>query len=287
MSNELILSFPVLKDDGGDFLESIRYTVDATQGASNGKLYITHTLKGQSFISQLLRDGKAKFSVSLLYKDNAERQSSVCDECSYDEDVKEASAEQIVDIDYNYAPEITPYIVIMENKSVVADSNSGLADFWQTEVFEIPAFSKLAHHSKLEFSSGNVSSLMWKEINEDYKSGTIKTSVIATSGEGEQPIKVVCAKDVYDELDRGFSGQLDAGSVVRKSIVTQILCHVYAHMNNLKDKETDIHSGLLKHMETVVENTGEDWMSDGNFNASFAATGMVPYEIEVLNRERG
>jgi len=287
MSDELILSFPVLKDDGGDFLDSVFYIVDATQGASNGKLYISHTLKGQSFIVKLLRDGKAKFSVSLFYKDNAERQSSVCDECNYDEDMQEVTGEQILDIDYNYAPAITPFIVIMENENIIVDSNSGLTDFWQTESFELPAFSKLAHHSKLEFSSGSVSSLMWKEINEDYKSGTIKTSVIATSGEDEQPIKVVCSKDVYDELDRGFSGQLDAGSVVRKSIVTQILCHVYAHMNSLEDKETDIHSGLLKHMEAVEENTGEDWTSDSNFNASFAATGMVPYEIEVLDRERG
>jgi hypothetical protein len=42
---------------------------------------------------------------------------------------------------------------------------------------------------------------------------------------------------------------------MRASIVTQILCHVYAYMNNLEDKETDIHSGLLEHMRTVKEKT--------------------------------
>jgi hypothetical protein len=49
---------------------------------------------------------------------------------------------------------------------------------------------------------------------------------------------------------------------MRASIVTQILCHVYAYMNNLEDKETDIHGGLLEHMRTVKEKTGQDWEND-------------------------
>jgi hypothetical protein len=58
----LILSFPVLKYGGGDFLDGISYVVGATQAQNNRKLYITHTLKGNSFICQLVKDKKAKFS---------------------------------------------------------------------------------------------------------------------------------------------------------------------------------------------------------------------------------
>jgi hypothetical protein len=37
----------------------------------------------------------------------------------------------------------------------------------------------------------------------------------------------------------------NAKTAMRASIVTQILCHVYAYMNNLEDKEADIHSGIV------------------------------------------
>jgi hypothetical protein len=53
-----------------------------------------------------------------------------------------------------------------------------------------------------------------------------------------------------------------------------------AYMNNLEDKEADIHSGLLEHMRTVKEKTGQDWEND--LNASFTATQMVPYAIEAM-----
>ena len=46
MSDELILSFPVLKQDSGDFLDSITYAVDAVQLQNNRKFVVTHTLKG-------------------------------------------------------------------------------------------------------------------------------------------------------------------------------------------------------------------------------------------------
>jgi hypothetical protein len=55
-------------------------------------------------------------------------------------------------------------------------------------------------------------------------------------------------------------------------------------MNNLDDTETDIHSGLLQHLETLEKETGQDWKSE-DFNASFAATKMFPYAIEALNNE--
>jgi hypothetical protein len=58
-------------------------------------------------------------------------------------------------------------------------------------------------------------------------------------------------------IQNHYKGVIDnpnnAKTAMRASIVTQILCHVYAYMNNLEDKETDIHGGLLEHMRTVKE----------------------------------
>jgi hypothetical protein len=47
-------------------------------------------------------------------------------------------------------------------------------------------------------------------------------------------------------------------------------------------QQTYNNSGLLEHMRTVKEKTGQDWEND--LNASFTATQMVPYAIEALNK---
>ncbi len=221
----------------------------------------------------------------MFYKDNAERQKFICDDWDYDEDTQEISAEQNIDIDFSYAPEITPCIVVIDDEQITVSKQSGLTGFWQGEVFDIPALSRIAYHLKLQFTSGDVSSLMRVDINKNYPEGSIKTTVIDTIGEGEQPITIICAQDVYDELNRPIpSKPIDAKTAMRASIVTQVLCHVYAYMNNLDDKETDIHSGLLQHMENLKEKTGQDWKGD-DFNASWAATQILPYAITALNSE--
>lgn len=283
MSDELILSFPVLKKDNGDFLQTISYSIEATQEQNNRKLHIEHTLKGGSFISQLIQDEKAKFSVALFYKNNAERQVFVCDKFDYDDEINTITAEQIIDIDFKYAPEITPNIIVLEDTKITVD-NSGLTDFWNDEVFDIPAYARISNYSKLKFTSGDVSSLLNVSCDESFENGSVKTVVTETAREGEQPIKIICAQDVFDELKKGVPEvPNNTKTMARTAIITQVLCHVYAYMNNLEDKETDIHSGLLMHMETVKEKTGEDW--ENELNASFAATHMQPYAIEALNNE--
>lgn len=286
MSGELILSFPVLQPDGGGFLESVIYTVEARRRQNARKITITHTLKNESFIAELIKNNKAKFSVSLLYKGSAERQKIVFDECVFDEATQTISAEQTIGIDFGYSPKIIPCIVAIDDAKIIVDSKSGLTDFWKGETFEIPAYSRIAHHTKLTFSSSDVSSLVDVKCEPSYTNGSIKTIVVETVGEGEQPITITCAQDVYDELKKGVTDSpTDAKTAMRASIITQVLCHVYAYMNNLEGEQTEIHPALLEHMESVEEKTGESWMGDSDFNASFAATKMMPYAIEALNSE--
>lgn len=285
MDDDLILSFPVIKNNGGDFMESVSYIAEATQENNRRILHITHTLKGDSFIAKLIRDKKAKFSVTFFYKDSKQRQKFIYDEFDYDAETQEITAEQKIDIDFSYAPEITANIVIFEDVKITVDDKSGLVGFWDNEYFNIPAFSRIAHYLTLKFTSGDVSSLLSVDCDEFFVNGSIKTIVSETIGEDEQPIKIRCAQDVFDELKKDVvENPTDAKTAFRASIVTQVLCHVYAHMSNLDDKENDIHSGLLAHMESVKEVTGEDWEGD-DFNPSFAATKMIPYAIEALNKE--
>lgn len=283
MIDDLILEFPAIKYNGGDFLESVSYAVEATQGSDHRKLYITHTLTGNSYIAELIKNRKAKFSVSLFYKDSSVRQSNICDEFSCADAKNEITAKQKIDIDFSYAPEITANIFLLADETIIVNSQSGLTDFWQGKQFDIPAFSRIAHHLKLNFSGGNVLSLLNVQCDKDYKNGSIKTIVFETAGESEQPIKINCALDVFDELKKKvIENPIDAKTAMRAAIVTQILCHIYSYMNNLSDKENEINSSLLLHMEMVKDKTKQDWESY-DFNASFAATQMLPYAIEALN----
>lgn len=286
MTDELALGFPVINHDGGHFLEDVSYKVEATQGSNHRKLYITHTLTGGSFIAELINKKKAKFSVSLFYKDSAERENFVCDEQhDHDEEENKITVEQTISITFTYAPEITANIILLNNETIIVDSKSGLTDFWQEGKFDIPAFSRIAYHQKLKFAGGDVCSLIKVKCDETFQNGTIKTIVTETTGEGEQPIKITCALDVFKELQKGVvENPKEPKAVIRVAIVTQVLCHVYGYMNNLADKETDIHEGLRLHMEMVKDKTTEDW-EGSDFNASFAATKMLPYAIKALYNE--
>jgi hypothetical protein len=45
--------------------------------------------------------------------------------------------------------------------------------------------------------------LLYVCCDKDFKKGSIKTIVSETAGEGERPIRVTCAQDVFDELNKG------------------------------------------------------------------------------------
>jgi hypothetical protein len=47
------------------------------------------------------------------------------------------------------------YYLVLENNFIV-DNDSGLSGFWDNEIFDIPAYARIAHYLKLQFTSGDV-----------------------------------------------------------------------------------------------------------------------------------
>lgn len=278
--NDLILDFPILKKDNTDFNNDILYEVRASH--NNDKLTITHTLTGQSFIRQLVLDKQAKFSISLYYKNSSERQNHIFDDEPLNENNK-ITASQTIDNEFSYAPEIIANIVIINDENIIVDDSSGLSDFWQKgSEFTIPSYARIAYYPTLNFNDGSVSNLIRMELAEQYDNGTLKVSVSEKGNEGLGPVKVLCAPDVYDELNKVTQAESnDAQSAMRLAIVTQILCAVYGYVANIDKEDDEIHSGLLAHLSKLKEKTGEDW-EDDNFNPSLAATKMQPYAIKAL-----
>ncbi len=281
-----MLDFPVLKNKTGDFLEEVIYSVESDY--SNNKLKITHTLVGQSFIRGLLITEKAFFSVSLYFKDSKERQNF---NLSYGGDVNENKliAVQDIDVNFSYAPEITPNIIILEDTNIIVNKESGLTDFWELgEKLNIPKYTRIASCGILEHSSGDVRKLISPIIDDKLQNGAMGVKVSINANESDRAVTVKCAKNVYDILSRVNYGTKEhhknSEDSFKLSIISQILCAMYAKIKyEIKDGEVT-NSGLLAHLEELKNKTGEDW-NDDDFNPSLASTKMFPYITEFKRGE--
>jgi len=288
MTGHLLLDFPVLQPDAGDFVPDLQYTVEAIN--FNGtRLKIDHRLTGQSFISNLLKYRQAKFSVQLFYQDCSERQTYTCFG-EIDKENDQINATQDIPLEFSYLPVINPSIVVMEDTKLLLNEDSGLTDFWEVNTeYEIPAYSRVALHAKLTFASGDISNLIRISVDEQMKPGTMHINVSEAANEGEAPVMLTCALDVFDELRLiTKSPPQDAREAMRSAMVTQALCAVYAYMHQKSKDSGDgeeyraINGTLQAHHDELQAETGMSW-NDENFDPSLAATKMHPYSIQSLH----
>ena len=286
MSDNLILDFPILRKDSSDFSAEISYEAEACQ--DNGKLYVTHSLKGRSFISNLIENGKARFSVRLLYRESSERQYHPCCQSIPMRD-NAIIVEQIVPKDFSYAPEVITSIVALEDEKITVGNASGLTDFWeQGECFSVPQYARIAIAPKLTFSKGDVSHLMRMKYDAELGDGEMKVTVNEYAGEDETPVCLLCGKGVFDQLSKDIRAEpSNADESMSLAIVTQALCATYAYMQNLdEDKRDEVGGVLSSHLEMLESKTGENWGNE-SFNPSLAATKMQPYVLSVFKGEAG
>lgn len=274
MSNQLILDFPVLQEDSGDFVDAVSYQVEAHRFAD--KIEITHTLNGSSYISHLISEGVAQFSVRLIYRGSSERHHESCSATG-------ACATQTIPLKFSYAPEILPSIVLLDDREIAVDDASGLTDFWaKGSRFFIPKYSRIALGPQLFFTDGGVQSLMRLKSDESLGDGEMKVVVKEAVGEGETPVVLVCGEKVYDCLKKvTASNPITASQSMGSAIITQALCAVYAYMQNSQNSNSDQEiGGVLKaHLQMLEEKTGTGWNDGDDFNPSLAATKMRPYVI--------
>ena len=287
MPDNLILDFPILRKDSSDFPATIAYEVKAEQG--DGKLYLRHSLKGRSFISNLLEQGKAQFSVRLLYKDSSERQHHLYDASIPSMQEGAITITQTIPMNFSYAPEIMPSIIALEDVKITVNALSGLTDFWMPgESLFIPKYARIAIGSKLTFSKGDINHLMRLIHDEDLDDGEMKVEVSEYAGEGEIPVSLLCGSDVYDQLRRSRPTEpSNTDESMSWAIATQALCTTYAYMHSLDPDNKDRVGGvLLSHLQMLESQTGENW-EDEDFDPSLAATKMKPYVLGVFKGGAG
>ena len=288
MSGIIALGFPVLDEDGAGFADGVSYTVSAAiQGESPPRmLTVEHRLTGMSFVRDWVRSGDARFSTRLLFRNSARREAYPF-EGAWDESGEALLARQQIPVRFLETPEVACSIVAARDRQlVVGHPESGLTDFWRAgERIDIPRYARIGRHATLAFDDGSLGSLIRVVEGKELDNGQMKTDVSPQAPEEKKPVTLLCAKDVYDEL-QAFTEAPPSGSrdAMRSAIVTQALCAIYGYMHMLlcadydSYNEEDTNPTLRSHGERLKEETGLTW-GDDDFNPSLAATQMRPYVI--------
>ena len=203
MSGTIALGFPALDEDGTGFANGVSYTVSATiQGASPPRiLTVEHCLTGMSFVRDWVRSGDAHFSTRLLFRNSARREAYRF-EGAWDEPSEALAARQQIPVRFLETPEVACCIVATRDRRlVVGHPESGLTDFWQAgERIDIPRYARIGRHATLAFDDGSLGSLIRVIEGKELHSGQMKTDVSPQAPEGQKPVTLLCAKNVYDEL---------------------------------------------------------------------------------------
>ena len=286
MNENFILDFPVIATGGGDF-DAVEYQVEAGRNSEN--LIITHKLTGKSFVRQLIENKVAGFSVLLVYRNSAERQHCMCETYDIESDVV-ITATQTVPKLFSYSPEVIPSIIATQAVEIPAKDALGVSDFWREVDFRIPQYARIARHDRLVFSDGEMFSLFQLEHAKEFESGQMRIEVNETAGEGQVPVTLFCARDLYDEMVKPVpdkNNPRDVAEAWRCAVVTHVLSYVYSYMHNLRNKTNDdahkTEGVLAAHLELLLQETGTSW-EDDDFNASLAATKMWRYSVEVIQQ---
>ncbi len=288
MSGTIALIFPVLDEDGAGFVGGVGYNVSATiQGLSSSRmLTVEHRLAGPSFVRDWVQSGDARFSTRLLFRNGARREAHPF-EGDFDNSGEALVAAQRIALSFLEAPEVACSVVTVRDlQLVVCHPQSGLTDFWPAgDRIDIPQYARIGRHATLTFDDDSLGSLIHVIEEKELASGQMKAEVKPQAAEGEKPVTLLCARDIYDELQAFTESPPASGQeAMRSAIVTQALCAIYGHMNMLARSEDenyneeDINSTLRSHGERLKAETGQAW-DDDDFNPSLAATKMRSYTI--------
>ena len=292
MSETIALGFPVLNENGGSFADGVSYNVAASiQGSPPSRmLTVEHRLTGVSFVRDWVRAGDARLSTRFLFRNGARREVHPFDG-TLDEFGEALVATQRIPVPFLETPEVACSIVAARGRQlVVSHPESGLTDFWRAgEKIDVPCYARIGRHATLNFDDESLGGLIRVVEGKELKNGQMKTNVSPQAPEGKKPVTLLCAKDVYDELQMFTEAPPSGGSeAMRSAIVTQALCAIYGHMHmlfrvdgdNFNDEE--MNSALRSHGERLKKEIGLTW-GDDEFNLSMAATQMRPYAILKYN----
>ena len=215
--------YPFLEEDRYDYLENMSYEVEQIEGASEYILF-KHKVEGDNLISQLLKNGEAKFVTTVVLKSALYRE-------TFDkvEKVTYTEVKQRVPLKTTFETQsfLSSVVYIGDDKEVILDSHKmGLDDFWDNTKVQLLKGSILATAGWRELEN-SASDLLTVKKDENIKYGF---DVEIEPSEGGR-FKALVTPKLFDALSA-----MPDNDEHRRSIIIHILCVGFMSLQKYYDE---------------------------------------------------
>ncbi len=253
--------YPILVENSGNFESSVSYTADFA--VKDGVLECHHKLTGDSFLTQLLSEGNAKFTTSVVDKHALFR----CEVVAEGELQNGVLVQKIPLSKRNRKMYFLGQIVFVdEERKVELDASSGVSKIWQGEEVRLKTGQILAKTSWKE-SEESLKNLISVEKSKDANLKSFKLHIIPNEGG-----KILV--ELNEKLFSDFQN-LPLNDKIRKNFENQILT---AFFYEFKIKKLENDECEYSNFDDVFERLKEQGFADIKdeaFSCSEAASTFV------------
>ena len=274
--------FPVLGHDRMDYTPDAAYTTGEWRVAGD-QVHLRHQIIGDSYVSHMVAQGRAKFGVAVVMKATMYRRTFIADNKG------ELSAVQLIPIEKSSRsielPKLMPMVIYTgDDQSVVANETMGLDKLWLGRQFSLPRGAILAREQDFEFEP-SLEQLLQVNKNPHLGRGELQVD-IATADSGYFVV------DVHPDLFDSMRSAQVAGNGERRhlnSILTHALHEGFDKLaKQSSEKDEDIQT--LENFQAVKRQLNElgvaAWDDQEDFDPCKAACAYYPHLLEVnLNKD--
>ena len=241
--------YPIMEEGRYDYLESMSYEVEQIEGSSE---YITfeHKVEGDNLISQLLKNGEAKFVTTVVLKSALYRETF-----GGVEKITDVHGKQRIPLRTTFETQsfVSSIVYIGDDKEIILDSSKmGLDEFWNNTKVQLLKGSILATAGWRELEN-SASDLLTVKKDENIKYGF---DVEIDPKEGGR-FKALVNPKLYDAVN-----EMAKTDEHRRSIIIHILCVGFMalqkyYKENGSDELTNF-NGIKLELKSKEMSTWED-----------------------------
>lgn len=288
MSDPQIVNYPILTEHKNDYIDDVKYEVDAKLTGKN--ITVTHVLYGKSLVRDLILERKAFFTLRCLYFQIRKREEYTSEKKfnNYIIDENKLIYHEKISNQYTIEPEMTPSIIVYSSCAMKYDKNSGLSEFWKNRDFAFPEYSRIANAPFLSFGPEGFSKLFRLKCMSEYEEDFFRINIRYNETE-TQPVTIECSEKIYSVLKflQFDSRPTTSDNRIGRAIITQALCAVYSYVHieyKYKNPSGVPVGAIADAMDELLAKTDESYESD-DFDPCLASTMMEPYWFKEIKIE--
>jgi len=265
--------FPVLEEGRFDYNDSCSYSVNQVASGSDGVITLEHHLVGDSFVSQLIKNGDARFACTVVLKSSLYRKTVTVEPNNSTKVLQVVELPKTLEI-MDFYPTI---VYTGTDREIKVADDMGLSKIWQKSSFDLLQGSILAKESwmELETTAGDLITVV---SDDSQREGSFQVEINQQEG-GRFVAKV--HPDLYANLNNS------KGSLHFNSVVTHMLSSGF---QKLHDEFQNEDVGHLTNFNFIKKKLEQDslnpWGSEG-FDATLIACYFLPHAFKNTQLDDG